>query len=164
MQTTIQSHSSQETEAIAAKIGANLRGGETIELISDVGGGKTTFTRGLARGAGSDDHVSSPTFTISNTYTASRVKQPQGVKGPSFHIYHFDFYRLPEAGIIEHHLHETVDAEHDVTIVEWADTVQHVLPPDRLTIRITADGDDQRTFALEYPKSLEYLVEDLVSC
>ncbi len=59
-----------QTEAVGEKIGANLRGGETIELVSDVGGGKTTFVHGLARGFGSTDIVASPTFTISRQYGA----------------------------------------------------------------------------------------------
>ena len=61
----ITSTSIEDTERIAALLGSNLRGGELIELASDLGGGKTTFTRGLVRGGGSDDSVASPTFTIS---------------------------------------------------------------------------------------------------
>src|SRR3989344_5721785 len=93
------STSSAETENLASKIGRALKGGELIELVSDLGGGKTTFVRGLAKGMGSRDHVSSPTFTICNTYK---------VKSKSSHaaqeLWHFDFYRLHEAGLIEHEL------------------------------------------------------------
>ncbi len=60
----------EDTLNLAAKIGAKLRGGEVIELVSDLGGGKTVFVRGLARGMGSKDQVASPTFTISREYKA----------------------------------------------------------------------------------------------
>ncbi len=150
MMAVIKTGTSLETEALAAQIGVRLRGGETIELVSDIGGGKTTFTRGLVRGAGSQDHVSSPTFTISNVYRA-----------PKFSIGHFDFYRLGEAGIIEHSLHEAIDTKEDVTIVEWSDVVKHVLPKERLTIHIKSTGEESRELELEYPDSLKYLVEDV---
>jgi tRNA threonylcarbamoyladenosine biosynthesis protein TsaE len=63
------SKDAEQTENIAHLIGARLRGGEVIELVSDLGGGKTTFTRGLADGAGSKDIVASPTFIVSKVYT-----------------------------------------------------------------------------------------------
>ncbi|MBX4191001.1 tRNA (adenosine(37)-N6)-threonylcarbamoyltransferase complex ATPase subunit type 1 TsaE, partial [Candidatus Saccharibacteria bacterium] len=77
------STSSAETESIGSLIGASLKGGEVIELRSDLGGGKTTFVRGLAAGAGSKANVTSPTFTLSRLYPAK-----------NFSIHHFDFYRL----------------------------------------------------------------------
>lgn len=146
----ITTHSAEQTMDIARHIGARLRGGECIELISDVGGGKTTFTRGLAKGAGSDDHVSSPTFTISKQYRADR-----------FRIVHFDFYRIHEAGDIAHELDETVDDESTVIVVEWSDVVSHVLPSDRLKVTIASSGEDQRILTLSYPISLEYLVDTI---
>ena len=63
MKSSYISKSASDTEAYAEQIGNNLKGGEIIELISDLGGGKTTFVRGLARGMGSTDAVSSPSFT-----------------------------------------------------------------------------------------------------
>lgn len=150
MKKHISTKSALDTEALAAKIGDNLHGGETIELVSDVGGGKTTFVRGLARGAGSTDHVTSPTFTISNVYHT-----------PKFSICHFDFYRLAEAGVIEHQLHESVDIKRDVTVVEWSDVVKHVLPEKRLTISIKSTGENSRKIELSCPKEISYLIEDV---
>ncbi len=149
-QQTIVTDNAAATEEFAAAIGARLRGGETIELISDLGGGKTTFSRGLVRGSGSTDAVSSPTFTISRVYTA-----------PKFAIHHFDFYRLPDAGLAAHELHDIINDPEIVIIVEWSDVVAHVLPENRLKIVITSTGDESRTLTLTYPDSLEYLVEDL---
>lgn len=146
------STSSEQTESFAAKLGSNLRGGEVIELVSDLGGGKTTFARGLAKGAGSEDKVASPTFTISKEYET-----------PNFTIAHFDFYRLDQAGIVADELAEVVRDPAYVTVVEWGEVVHDVLPPDRLTVTIrqTATGDRTITFAC--PDTLNYLFEGLKS-
>jgi tRNA threonylcarbamoyladenosine biosynthesis protein TsaE len=86
-----------ETVAFGERIGARLRGGEVIDLSSDLGGGKTTMMRGIARGAGSKDHVASPTFTISKEYDAGKLR-----------IIHFDFYRLTEPGSMAMELADVV--------------------------------------------------------
>ncbi|HSX42679.1 MAG TPA: tRNA (adenosine(37)-N6)-threonylcarbamoyltransferase complex ATPase subunit type 1 TsaE [Candidatus Saccharimonadales bacterium] len=143
--------SSAATEGLAEKLGHRLRGSETIELVSDLGGGKTTFTRGLVRGAGSSDKVGSPTFTLSREYTA-----------PSFTIAHFDFYRLGEAGIVGDELAEVIHDPAYVTVVEWGDIVHDVLPEDRLTVQITLTGEQERTLTFSYPETLSYLMEDIL--
>lgn len=125
-----------------------MRGGETIELVSDLGGGKTTFTRGLVRGAGSLEKVASPTFTISREYQA-----------PNFRIFHFDFYRLQEAGIVANELAEDVHEPSAVTVVEWGDIVHDVLPEKRLRVTFNLTGEDDRTISFEYPEELAYLLE-----
>lgn len=118
-----------------------------IELVSDLGGGKTAFVRGLARGMGSKDQVSSPSFTISNIY-----------KGPKLTLYHFDFYRLDEPGIMRDELAEVLADRQAVTAIEWADIVEDVLPAERLTIHIKVSGENSREFSFSYPPSLAYLV------
>jgi tRNA threonylcarbamoyladenosine biosynthesis protein TsaE len=139
---------SETTEALAEKIGKRLKGGEAIELVSDLGGGKTTFVRGLARGAGSDDKVASPTFTISKVYKADK-----------FEIHHFDFYRLPDPGIVADELAELVHDPKVVIVVEWGDSVQHVLPEDRLTVRLAQTPEGARTLDMSVSESLGYLLE-----
>ena len=136
------STSSKHTEQLAEKLGAKLRGGEVIELVSDLGGGKTTFTRGLVRGAGSEDKVGSPTFTLSREYEA-----------PKFVIAHFDFYRLDEAGIVADELAEVEGEPNYVAVVEWGDIVHDVLPAKRLTVRLLLDtsGEDSRKLLFDYP-------------
>lgn len=146
----IDSTSSDETENLAAQLGSRLRGGESIELVSDLGGGKTTFTRGLARGAGSNDKVGSPTFTLSREYTA-----------PKFTIAHFDFYRLAEAGIVADELAEAVHDSAYVCVVEWGDIVHDVLPEKRVTVRIEQVGENERRIQIEYSPDLSYLVEGI---
>lgn len=146
----IVTNTATETEELAAKIGKRLKGGEVIEMVSDLGGGKTTFVRGLAKGAGSKDNVSSPTFKICNVYVAG-----------SRQIYHYDFYRLPEAGLIEHELIEGLTASNSIIVIEWGDVVKHVLPERRLSILITATGETSRKIQFSYGKDLSYLTEGI---
>jgi tRNA threonylcarbamoyladenosine biosynthesis protein TsaE len=145
-----ESTTSAETERFGEQLGRKLRGGEVIELVSDLGGGKTTFTRGLVRGTGSSDRVASPTFTLSREY-----------KAPRFTIAHFDFYRLGEAGIMGDELHEILADPSYVTIVEWGDIVHDVLPANRLTISITQTSEDSRHLSFAFPDKLSYLAENL---
>lgn len=142
------SRSSEDTEALGERIGAHLRGGEVIELVSDLGGGKTTFTRGLARGAGSADRVASPTFTVSREYRAAK-----------FTIVHFDFYRLHDAGVVAEELREYVGAPDAVVVVEWGDIVEEVLLTERLRIQFFQSGEDRRDIHCTYPQELTYLLE-----
>ena len=144
----ITSTSAFKTEQLGEQLGQKLKGGEVIELVSDLGGGKTTFVRGLARGMGSKDKVSSPSFTLSNEYTA---------KGLTLH--HFDFYRLSEPGILKQELAEVLADAQAVTVVEWADIVEDVLPTDKLTVRIKATGEEGREIELSYPEQLKYVGE-----
>lgn len=138
---------SETTVQLADAIGKQLKGGEVIELKSDLGGGKTTFVRGLAKGMGSDDHVASPTFTISREY-----------HGPKLTLYHFDFYRLNDAGIVAHELAEYVGDPYAVVVVEWADIVHKVLPPEHFSITIQSTGENTRHISCTYPESLAYLI------
>jgi len=115
-----------------------------------LGGGKTTLVRGLARGIGSADHVSSPTFKISNVY-----------QGRNRRLYHFDFYRLSDPGIVAHELHDALDDPDAVAVIEWSDIVAHVLPAERLTIKLAASDENVRQITITYPKSLQYLLENL---
>lgn len=152
MITEIESDSSRATEELAARIGINIKGGEVIELTSDLGGGKTTFVRGLAKGIGSKDNVASPTFTISRFY-----------KGSRFDIHHFDFYRLSEAGLMADELAEVISGPNNIIVVEWSQIVKAVLPSERLTINFRIIDDEKRQLQFTYPESLKYLVKDLES-
>jgi tRNA threonylcarbamoyladenosine biosynthesis protein TsaE len=146
----IRSTDSDVTETLGANIGSHLKGGEVIELTSDLGGGKTTFTRGLVRGAGSEDHVSSPTFTVSKIYQANDLQ-----------IHHFDLYRLQEAGIMAHEIVELQQDPENVLVLEWAGVADNVLPEQRLIVSFEALSELQRDITLTYPEQLSYLVKDL---
>lgn len=127
-----------------------MHGGEVIELVSDLGGGKTTFVKGLAKGIGSSDHVRSPSFTISNQYKAGGLV-----------LHHFDFYRLTEAGIMQDELAEILTDSKNVVAIEWGDIVHNVLPSYKVTIKIQATGEDTRQISITVPEKLSYIVEDL---
>ena len=142
--------SAEATEQLAQAIGERLKGGEVIELISDLGGGKTTFVRGLARGFGSTDKVASPTYTISKVY-----------KHGERELHHFDFYRLQEAGLVAHELSEVIEDPACTVVFEWGEVVQDVLPAERLTAIITKTGEESRHFQLQYPDKLAYLVKGI---
>lgn len=152
MMRPMQLHSTtpEQTESIAARIGKNLRGGEVIELVSDLGGGKTTFTRGLAKGLDIVEVVSSPTFTISREYQTGRLV-----------LRHYDFYRLHEPGLMSEEIAEAVADPSGVVIVEWADVVRDVLPANRLTIEITAKSENERLLTITHSPDLQYLLEGL---
>lgn len=116
------------------RIGRRLLGGETIELIGDVGAGKTTFTKGLALGLGVEESVQSPSFTISRTY--------DGRDG--LVLSHYDFYRLNDAGIMTNELKEVAGSHGMITIIEWAGAVAEILPDDRLMIEIVPRNETER--------------------
>ena len=143
----IESSSLKDTLALAEKIGSRLRGGEVVELISDLGGGKTAFVKGLAKGMGSPDTVSSPSFTLNNVYGAGELE-----------LHHFDFYRLSEPGIMRDELAEAISMPNTVVAVEWANIVEDVLPADRLTVAINATGAEARRITLTCSAELEYLL------
>lgn len=116
--------SADETRLLAHNIGERLQGGEVIELVGDVGSGKTTFTKGLALGLGVRDDVQSPSFTISRVYQARA----------DLTLAHYDFYRLPDPGIMSYDIAESIGDSKTVTVVEWGETVAEVLPRERSVI------------------------------
>lgn len=126
--------SEAQMKQLGMQLGRSLRGGEVIELIGDVGAGKTTLTKGIAAGMGIDEDVQSPSFTISRVYDT-----PQKLR-----LAHYDFYRLHDAGIMAGELRETVHDMETVTIIEWAEIVSGVLPDDRLTVQITPVSETVR--------------------
>ena len=134
------------------RLGRRLRGGETIELTGDVGTGKTTLTKGVARGLAVDDDVQSPSFTISRTYKARN----------DLELHHYDFYRLNDPGIMRYELAESVEDSGVVTVIEWADSVEDVLPSPRITIRLRhAEAEGGRELQMEVPEVFSYVRERL---
>ena len=127
-------HDETEMKALGRAIGQALAGGEVIELIGDVGAGKTTLTKGLAEGLAITEPIQSPTFTISRVYDAR-----DGLR-----LCHYDFYRLGEAGIMGDEISEIMQDGSTITVIEWAGAVNEVLPSDRLIITITATTETER--------------------
>lgn len=114
-------------------IGQSVSGGEVLELVGDIGAGKTTLTKGIARALGINEPVQSPTFTISRVYDS-----PKGLR-----LAHYDFYRLSEAGIMGDEIREVMDDD-SVVVVEWAGAVDDDLLKDRLVVKITTISEEER--------------------
>jgi tRNA threonylcarbamoyladenosine biosynthesis protein TsaE len=163
MKLRVLSSSAEQTEALGESLGRQLRGGEVIDLVSDLGGGKTTFVRGMVRGAGSTDHVSSPTFTMSKVYDTTASTNTSRTAQKALYIHHFDFYRLDKAvgaGVMADELAEIIDDENNVALIEWSDIVQHVLPDVRLTVTIKQTGEETREFNLQFPAEYAYMLQE----
>jgi len=120
------------------KLGSFLVGGEVIELVGDVGAGKTTLTKGIANGLDVTENVQSPSFTISQVYEAR----------DNLTLSHYDFYRLSDAGIMSEDLGEKIGQSDNVTVIEWATIVSGILPKDRITISIRPLSDTSRELTI----------------
>jgi tRNA threonylcarbamoyladenosine biosynthesis protein TsaE len=149
---TIEIQNEIKMEAYGARLGGFLVGGEVIELVGDIGAGKTRLTKGIATGLGVSDDVQSPSFTISRVYST-----------PSdLHLAHYDFYRLYDAGIMTNELQEAIHDPKVITVIEWAKIVSGVLPADRLTISVTSPTEHTRCIKLAAGgKSSQKLLERL---
>ena len=149
----INSDNLKETDQLAKKLASNVVGGEVIEFKSDLGGGKTTFVKSFVDALGSSDHVSSPTFTVSKEY-----------KTKKFNIYHFDFYRVPDPGLISDSLKEVAVDNSSICLIEWGNSVDHVLPKNRLIIKIDKHPtiEEKRLFTFEFSDKTKYLLKGLI--
>lgn len=143
--------SAENMKELGAMIGERLVGGECLELIGDVGAGKTTFTKGLALGLDIDEDIQSPSFTISRVYEAR----------DNLRLDHYDFYRLPDPGILEYEFAESLADDQVITVVEWGESVENILPDNRIVVQITATADEVREVTFKGPQ-LEVLLKDIV--
>lgn len=116
-------------EKFAKELNSNV-----IELVGDVGAGKTTFVRGLAKGLGIEENVTSPSFTISKAYATKNGKT----------LIHYDFYRLNDPGIMAEDLEENLKNKNNIVIIEWSDTIKDILPKDHTIINIKYNDDNSR--------------------
>ena len=130
-------HSPVETENIGAALGRVLPAGTVIAYEGDLGAGKTAFTRGLAKGLGCTEQVTSPTYTIVNEYLSGRAP-----------LFHFDMYRLRSADDLWDIGWEDYLDRNGVCAVEWSENVREALE-DAMTVRIDKLGDDTRRITLE---------------
>lgn len=124
---------------LGSKIAKNLKTPAAIELLGDIGAGKTTLTKGIAKGLEIQEEITSPSFTLSKRYLA-----PDGTE-----LVHYDFYRLPDPGLMSEDLEESVSDPNAVTIVEWAETVADILPKNRIIIKISTNDDGSREVGIK---------------
>ncbi|MBQ3275387.1 tRNA (adenosine(37)-N6)-threonylcarbamoyltransferase complex ATPase subunit type 1 TsaE [Candidatus Saccharibacteria bacterium] len=124
---------------LAAKVGKKLNRPAVLELTGDVGAGKTTFTRALAKSLGVKEPVTSPSFSISKRYALPE-------KGE---LIHYDFYRLEDPGIMSFELEETLSEPDSIIVIEWGESVAGLLPDNRLRINFTILENNARKIEME---------------
>ena len=137
---TIETRSPEETFALGKRLGEEARPGQVFTLNGDLGVGKTVFTKGLAEGLGISEPVSSPTFTIVQVYEEGRLP-----------FYHFDVYRIGDVDEMEETGFEEYVMGDGVSLIEWADLIQDILPPVRTEVVIEKDleqGFDYRKITI----------------
>ena len=130
-------HSPAQTEAVGFALGEMIAAGTVIAYRGDLGAGKTAFTRGLARGLGYTDMVTSPTYTIVNEYLGGRLP-----------LFHFDMYRLGSAEDLWDIGWEDYLDRNGICAVEWSENVAEALE-EPLLITIEKLGEDSRRITIE---------------
>ncbi len=125
-----ESYKPEDTFEIGKELGNKALAGQVYTLIGDLGVGKTVFTQGFAAGLEIDDYVNSPTFTIIQEYEDGRLP-----------LYHFDVYRIGDVSEMDELGYEDYFYGDGVCLVEWADLVREVIPPEAIRIEIEKDLD-----------------------
>ena len=142
MDTTIEiiTHTPEETEFAGQAIAKALTPGAVVALYGDLGAGKTAFVRGMARGLGSPDRVTSPTFTIVNEYTGN------------LDLFHFDMYRLKSSDELFDIGWEDYLARGGVCVVEWSENVSDAFDGSEIRVTIDKLSDTDRKITVENPQ------------
>ena len=135
-------HSPEETEAVGAALGKILKPGTILAYRGDLGAGKTAFTRGLAKGLGCGETVTSPTYTIVNEYLSGRLP-----------LFHFDMYRLASSDDLWDIGWEDYLERGGVCAVEWSENVADAME-DAVLVTIEKTGEDSRRIIIEGGKNL----------
>ncbi len=131
----------EETAALGEKIGRKAKPGEVYTLIGDLGTGKTVLTQGIARGLEIEEAICSPTFTIVQVYEEGRLP-----------FYHFDVYRIADIEEMDEIGYEDYFYGAGVTMIEWANLIEEILPPCYRQITIEKNlekGFDYRKITVE---------------
>ncbi|MBL7072309.1 MAG: tRNA (adenosine(37)-N6)-threonylcarbamoyltransferase complex ATPase subunit type 1 TsaE [Candidatus Omnitrophica bacterium] len=148
---TIITASPEETIQLGARFAAKLNAGDVVALIGDLGSGKTVFVKGMALGLGVKDplYVNSPSFVILKEYTGKKK------------LYHFDVYRLDQKGFCETLDHEKYFYGDGITVIEWADKIDLILPEGHVKIKISYEAGDKRSFQFSPPEKYKKIIGDL---
>ena len=126
-------NSASETRALGEQLASGLRPGDTVILEGELGAGKSELARGIAKGLGVTETVTSPSFTILNVYESGRCP-----------LYHFDWYRLEsEEELYELGMDEYLGGD-GIAVVEWAERCPDAVPEDCIRIRLEATGEETR--------------------
>ena len=135
-------HSTEETKNVAYELGRHLKPGDVLALYGDLGSGKTTFTAFLAEALGMQTRVQSPTFVIARTY--------RGGDGDIKEVNHIDLYRFTSYGEVENiGLSEFFSEKHTITIIEWPEIADKILPEKTIKINFEDLGGNMRKIRLK---------------
>ena len=126
----IETFSAEETYKIGEQMGREAKAGDVLCLLGDLGVGKTVFTQGFAAGLGITEPVSSPTFTIVQTYDEGRIP-----------FYHFDVYRIGDVEEMDEIGYEDYFFGDGVCLIEWAELIRDILPEQCVEVTITKELD-----------------------
>ena len=132
-------NSEQEMIEFGRKIADKIKKPAVIELVGDVGVGKTTMVKGLAEGLGVKEAITSPSFTISKSYALE----------DGGNMVHYDFYRLTEPGLMAEDLEESMQGADNVVVIEWGESVADLLPEERITVKVNYCDDGTREIAVD---------------
>ncbi len=136
-------HAPRETEALGAALGRILQPGTVIAYLGDLGAGKTAFTRGLAKGLGAQELVTSPTYTIVNEYLSGRLP-----------LFHFDMYRLASSDDLWDIGWEDYLDRGGICAVEWSENVADALEA-AITVHIEKMDEDTRKITITGGQGIE---------
>ncbi|MCI5855788.1 MAG: tRNA (adenosine(37)-N6)-threonylcarbamoyltransferase complex ATPase subunit type 1 TsaE [Agathobacter sp.] len=139
--TIIESNSPEETLALGRRLGTAAVPGEVYTLLGDLGVGKTVLTQGIAEGLGITEPICSPTFTIVQVYEEGRMP-----------FYHFDVYRIGDIEEMDEIGYEDYFYGDGLTMIEWANLIEEILPKERKEITIEKDlekGFDYRRITIK---------------
>lgn len=131
------SHGADQTERLGARLGQLFAGGEVVCLVGELGTGKTCLVRGIARGMGIGDAVTSPTFTLVNEYVGSKLS-----------LYHIDLYRIVDVKAAHTFGLDDYLYGDGVCTIEWAERVRGLWPEEYLLIHLRHIGDTKRGLTL----------------
>lgn len=149
---TICTKNSEETIAFGEALGTKLGPGDVIALLGDLGAGKTTMTKGIAKGLGVESEIHSPTFTLIHEHMG---RLP---------FYHVDLYRLAGDEDVEFLGLEEYVYSDGVMVIEWADRAPRFLPPERIEITLRLVGDEERELHINATSErLQHIVESVVT-
>lgn len=132
------SHSTAQTEKYAAQFAKKLRAGDVIACRGGMGAGKTAFTRGLARGLGLKDDVSSPTFALVHEYTIGELP-----------LYHFDMYRVTSFDELYSTGFFDYLGQDGILLIEWSENISSALPEQTIYLTISRIDDNTRGIKIE---------------
>ncbi|EKD49150.1 MAG: hypothetical protein ACD_63C00254G0007 [uncultured bacterium] len=139
----VTTYSAKKTVEFAKNFARRLRNGSVICLEGDLGGGKTTFVKGLAKGLGIKEDITSPTFVIFKKFK---------IKDKNF-LYHFDLYRLSDPKeVLNLGFEEILRDKNSIVVIEWADRIRKILPKESIDVKFEFVGENVRRIGISNTK------------